>query len=54
MSDASLPHCEKCQQPECACDCPVTECESCGCKLSKAAIRDERDVCFDCYCDNED
>ena len=54
MSDLSLPHCNKCQQPEYACECPITQCRECGCDLDADALAADRDICFDCYCDEQD
>ena len=50
MSDLSMPHCEKCNEPEYACTCHEGECLSCGCKLDAEEIECGRDECFDCYC----
>jgi hypothetical protein len=30
------------------------ECQLCGCKLDNEAIEADRDICFDCYCDQQD
>jgi hypothetical protein len=54
MSNASLPYCEKCQQPEYACECPNKECRECGCDLDADELALGPDICFDCYCYEQD
>jgi hypothetical protein len=50
MSDASLPHCERCGVVEYACTRDDGKCFSCGRKLDEDEIEAGRDQRFDCYC----
>jgi hypothetical protein len=50
MSDASIPHCEKCNQPEYACRCEASLCADCGEELDEEAMQLGRELCFSCYC----
>jgi hypothetical protein len=49
MSDASLPRCEACGNPQYACVCPDDVCCDCGCKLTREEVAVGRDMCFECY-----
>jgi hypothetical protein len=53
MSDASFPHCEKCQPPEYACTCADGCCVDCGCELDQVALEAGRDMCFECYVEHQ-
>jgi hypothetical protein len=62
MSDAGLPRCEKCEQPEYDCQCgprveepgdQLTRCAECGCELDEEALETGKETCFECdYCDS--
>ena len=54
MSDASIPICEECDRLVYECICGEGLCADCGCKLGKDAIDAGRDMCFACYCDQQD
>jgi hypothetical protein len=54
MSDASLPHCERCGIVEYACECERNVCVDCGCELSDEEIATGRHTCFDCYSRQQD
>jgi hypothetical protein len=45
MSDASIPHCEPCNEPEYACRC---RCEHCGGLLTKKEVAAYRALCGEC------
>lgn len=45
MSDLSLPCCEKCRQPEYACQCDSGLCCDCGKPLSREEESVHRDMC---------
>jgi hypothetical protein len=49
MSDASLPHCERCGQVYYDCRCDEGKCSSCGEELTREEREADRDECFDCY-----
>jgi hypothetical protein len=53
MSDASIPHCLKCNEPQYACTCDEGLCIDCGCELNAEAKACGRDMCFACYCEHE-
>ena len=54
MSDASLPHCDRCGSVQYACVCDVCQCADCGCELDEEAIAAGREMCFECYCRHQD
>ena len=52
MSDASLLHCNVCDQPEYVCECVGHQCCDCGEPLSQEIVAG-RDMCFVCYCEHQ-
>jgi len=54
MSDASLPHCEKCKRVQYDCQCYVGRCLDCGKRLSRVERECGREMCFSCYCHHND
>jgi len=48
MSDASMPHCEKCNEPAYACTCVDDTCVGCGGKL-RGTLERQCKLCFECY-----
>ena len=53
MSDASMPHCETCNEPEYACLCRENLCSGCGEPLGQEAQWAGREMCFGCYCEEQ-